>query len=52
MGALAAAERRLAASGRADGLHAESGPFARLLAGMAAAAAQQAVYLAAAERRR
>ncbi len=41
--ALAQAEDELAAQLRAGALRAQSGPFARVLAGMAAAAAQQAI---------
>jgi hypothetical protein len=50
LAAVAAAEQRLAAAERGAGLHARSGPFARLLAGMAASAAQQSAHLGAAAR--
>lgn len=53
LSALARAEDRLAETGRRSALAAESGAFARVLASMAAAAAQQAVHVAgAAEERR
>jgi hypothetical protein len=50
--ALAHAEEQLARQGRRHALDARSGPFARVLASMAAAAAQQAARVAAAADRR
>ena len=50
LAAVAGAEQRLAAAERGAGLHARSGPFARLLAGMAASAAQQSAHLGTAAR--
>ncbi len=47
LSAVARAEQRHAAAGRASSVAAGSGPFARVLASMAAAAAQQASLLAA-----
>jgi hypothetical protein len=48
--ALAAAEEHQSGSVRQDALAARSGAFARVLASMAAAAAQQSVHLRAAAR--
>jgi hypothetical protein len=48
LSALAAAEKRLSDVGARSSLAARSGPFARLLASMAAAASQQSVLLSAA----
>lgn len=52
LAALARAEGRLSLAGRRSSFAAESGAFARILASMAAAAAQQATTLAASARER